>query len=198
VQFGQKKIQKKIVHLQVLNFHGVKEKEYFKQFDIKFGSLALGIHQMEVEINSTFFEKYKNEDIKNSDIQVNITVERKETMVALSFDIQGYVVSVCDVCLEDLTIPVSKQEMVILKTTGAAKESDSENIVFMGEKEFLYNIEQLMYECIVTSIPIRKTHQETGTENCNPDMLKRIEEAKNSPPLQEDERWKVLKNIKFE
>jgi uncharacterized metal-binding protein YceD (DUF177 family) len=189
---------KKMLSLQTLNFHQVKDREYFKQFDIKFGSLALGNHQMEVEVNSFFFEKYKNEDVKDSDIHVDITIERKETMVSLNFDIQGYVVSFCDICLEDLTIPISKQEMVILKTTGIAKENDSENIVFVGEKENSYNIEQLMYEYIVTSIPIRKTHQETGIENCNPDMLKWIEEATNSPSLQEDERWEVLKNVKFE
>jgi len=176
----------------------VKEKEYFKQFDIKFGSLALGNHQLKVEIGSAFFRKYKNDDIKDGDIRVDVVVERKETMTALKFDIQGYVVGVCDVCLEDLTIPISKQEVVILKTTGIAKESGDENIVFVGEKEFLYNIEQLMYECIVTSVPIRKTHQETGTEACNPDMLKWIAEAQNGSFLQEDERWRVLKNIKFE
>jgi uncharacterized metal-binding protein YceD (DUF177 family) len=175
----------------------VKDREYFKQFDIKFGSLALGNHQMEVEVNRSFFEKYKNDDIQDCDIQVDITIERKETMVNLHFDMQGYIVSLCDICLEELTIPVSKQETVILKITGPAKESDNENIIFLGEKEYFYNIEQLLYEYIVTSIPIRKVHQETGDGNCNPDMLKRIEEAKNGASPQEDERWKVLKE-KFE
>ena len=176
----------------------MREKEYFKQFDIKFGSLALGKHQLEVEINNTFFEKYENDDVKNVDIQVNITVERKEAMVVLNFNLQGNIVSFCDVCLENLTIPIAKQEMLILKTTGIARESNNENIVFVGEKENFYNIEQLLYEYIVTSIPIRKVHQETGSETCNPDMLKRIEEAKSESYSQEDERWNALKEIKFE
>jgi len=174
------------------------DKEYFKQFNIRFGSLALGKHQLEVEINNIFFEKYKNDDIKNGDIRVNIKLERKESMVVLNFDLRGNIVSFCDVCLEDLTIPIAKQEILILKTTGTARESDNENIVFVGEKENFYNIEQLLYEYIVTSIPIRKVHQEMGTETCNPDMLKRIEKAKNESYSQEDERWNVLKEIKFE
>jgi uncharacterized metal-binding protein YceD (DUF177 family) len=176
----------------------VKEKEYFKQFDIKYRSLALGKHQMEVEINNTFFEKYKNDDVKNADIQVNITIERKEIMVFLNFDMQGFIVSFCDICLENLTIPISKQEILILKKTGTARENNSENIVFVGEKEYFYNIEQLLYEYIVTYIPIRKVHQEAGKETCNLDMLKRIEEAKNGSQSQKDERWEVLKEIKFE
>jgi len=175
----------------------VKEKEYFKQFDIRFGSLALGQHQMEVEINHLFFEKYKNEDIKDSDIQVDITVERKETMVSLTFDIRGHVTSICDICLENLTIPMSKKEILILKTTGIAKESDNENIVFVGEKAYFYNIEQVLYEYIVTLLPMRKVHQETGTETCNPDMLKWIDAVNNASTPQEDERWEVLKSVKF-
>ena len=183
--------------MQILNFQEVKDREYFKQFDIRFGSLALGEHQLEVEINRPFFEKYKNEDIQDGDIQVNITIERKETMVTLYMDMHGFIVSVCDVCLENLTVPIAKKETVILKTTGIAKESDSENIVFVGEKAYFYNIEQLLYENIVTSIPMRKVHQEIGEENCNPEMLKWIEEAKNASPKQEDERWAALKE-KFE
>ena len=183
--------------MHFLNFHTVKEMEYFKQFDIRFGSFTLGQHQMKMEIKRSFFEKYKNDDIKDSDIQVDITVERKETMVSLNFDIHGRIISFCDVCLEDLTIFVSKQEMLILKTTGAAKESDTENIVFVGEKAHSYNVEQVLYEYIVTAMPMRKVHQETGTETCNPDMLKWIDAVNDAPPPQEDERWEVLKKLKF-
>jgi len=152
---------------------------------------------MEVEINHLFFERYKNEEIKGSDIQVNMTVERKEGIVFLHFDISGYITSICDICLENLTIPISKKEMLILKTIGIARGSDSENVVFVGEKEYLYNIEQVLYEYIVTAIPMRKVHKGIGEETCNPDMLKWIETVGKPCEPQEDERWEVLKNVKF-
>jgi uncharacterized metal-binding protein YceD (DUF177 family) len=176
----------------------MKEKEYFKQFDIKFGSLAIGSHQMEVEVSDLFFEKHRNEDIQGCNIHIDITIERKETMISFEFDIKGYVISFCDLCLEKLTMPVTKQEVLILKTTGKAQESDNENIVFVGDKEYSYNIEQIIYEYIVTLIPIRKVHQETGNETCNPEMLKLIEQAKEKPSPKYDERWEVLKNLKLE
>ena len=178
-------------------FHSVKEKEYFKQFDIRFGTLPIGHHSMEVEVNRLFFEKYKIDDIKDCNIIIDITIERKETMVSLDFDIQGHIISLCDLCLEDLTIPISKQETLILKTTGIAKERENEDIVFVGEKEYSYNIEQVVYEYIVGLIPMRKVHQEIGEESCNPDMLKLIEEAKKISPPKDDGRWDVLKNIEF-
>jgi uncharacterized metal-binding protein YceD (DUF177 family) len=152
---------------------------------------------MEVEINRSFFEKYKNDDILDCDIQVDINIERKETMITLHFDIHGHLITLCDICLEELTVPVAKQEMAILKITSIAKERDNENIIFLGVRDYFYNVEQLLYEYIVTSIPLRKAHQETGYGNCNPDMLKRIEEAKKSSYQEEDERWKAVKE-KFE
>ncbi len=175
----------------------MREKDYFKQFDIRFGSLTFGRHQMEVEVNKLFFEKHKNDDIKDGNIQIGITVDRKETMVSLDFDIQGEIISFCDLCLEELVIPVSKHEMLILKTTGDARESDGEDIVFVGEREYSYNIEQIIYEYLLALIPIRKTHQEIGNENCNPDMLKLIEDAKTVSHPKEDERWEALKNLKL-
>ncbi|MDR2408670.1 MAG: DUF177 domain-containing protein [Bacteroidales bacterium] len=176
----------------------MKDKDYFKQFDIRFGSLAFGRHLMEVEVNDLFFEKYINEDIQGCNVHVHLTVERKETMVTLEFDMHGCVITFCDRCLEKLTMPISKQEILILKTTGKAKESDNEDIVFLGDKEYAYNIEQILYEYIVTLIPIRKVHTETDVEVCNPEMLKLIEQAKGTPQPQYDERWNVLKDLKLE
>jgi uncharacterized metal-binding protein YceD (DUF177 family) len=195
----QSEINKKVVPLQTSKKSTVvKGKDYFKQFDIRFGSLAFGTHQIEVEVNDLFFEKHKNEDIQGCNVDVRLTVERKETMVSFLFDMQGYVVSFCDLCLERLTMPVSKQEILLLKTTGKAKESDSENIVFIGEKEHSYNIEQIMYEYIATLIPIRKVHQETGDETCNPEMLRLIEQAKSPSSPHYDERWDVLRDLELE
>jgi uncharacterized metal-binding protein YceD (DUF177 family) len=176
----------------------MKDKDYFKQFDIRFGSFAFGCRQIDVEVNDLFFEKYINEDIQGCNVRVHLSVERKETMVSLQFDMQGSVITFCDRCLEKLTMPIAKQEILILKTTGKPKESDNENIVFLGDKEYSYNIEQIIYEYIVTLIPIRKVHTETGNETCNPEMLKLIEQAKGTPQPQYDERWNVLKNLKLE
>jgi uncharacterized metal-binding protein YceD (DUF177 family) len=176
----------------------VKEKNYFKQFDIRFGSLAFGQHQIEVEVNDLFFEKHINENIQACNMIVRLTVEHKETMVSLEFDMNGYVITSCDRCLEKLTLPISKQEILILKKTHEVKESDNENLVFISEKEYSYNIEQIIYEYISISIPMRKVHQETGNETCNPEMLKLIEQAKETHAPQYDERWNVLRNLKLE
>ena len=189
--------RKNCIFAKLRKCHSVKEKNYFKQFDIRFGTLPFGHCQMEVNVSRLFFEKYKNDDILDCNICININVERKQTMVSLNFDLKGIIVCLCDRCLEKLTIPIARQETLILKTTGIAQERENEDIVFVGEKEYSYNIEQIVYEYIVGLIPMRKVHQQTGEETCNADMLKLIEEAKNASSPKEDGRWDVLKNIEF-
>ena len=176
----------------------MENKKYFKQFDIRFGLLTLGYHQQEVEINQSFFERYNNEQITDANVIIKINIDRKENMVSLDFELEGTLVSYCDICLEELTIFVEKHEILILNIVGEAKESDDENIIFLGEKEYFFNTEQVINEYIMSLIPMRKTHQEIEKTPCNQQMLDLIEQAKAKPSPAFDERWEALKDIKIE
>ena len=176
----------------------MKEKEYFKQFDIGFGNLSFGKHSLSVEVNNTFFEKFEIEDITGADVQVLIELERKETLVILHFDIQGNLYSICDLCLEEISIPVADNRKLILKIVSQPCQSDDEDIVFIKENTHSYNIEQVIFEYIYDLIPMRRVHGETGSGTCNQEMLSLIEKAKQKPPKQEDARWEALKYIDLE
>ena len=176
----------------------MKKNEYFKQFDIRFGSLAIGKHQTEVEIEKAFFEKYINDDIEDASVLVKIDIEKKENMVHLFFNLSGNLHTMCDVCLDELVIPVDKQETLLLKITETAQESDDENIVYLKNTEYNYNVEQIIYEYLLMLIPMRKTHQETGEGQCDETMLDLIEKAKTKENPIVDERWEKLKDIQFE
>jgi uncharacterized metal-binding protein YceD (DUF177 family) len=176
----------------------VKKSDYFKQFDIRFGSLAIGKHQTEIEIEKAFFEKYINDDIIDASVIVKIDIEKKENMIQLLFDLSGNLHTTCDLCLEELIIPVDKQEVLLLQLTDVPKESDDENIVYLKNTEYSYNVEQIIYEYLVTLIPMRKTHQETENQQCDESMLALIEKAKTKENPVVDQRWEKLKDIKFE
>ena len=191
-------IEKKIVSLYLFKNKAMKERDYFKQFDIHFGNFSFGKHCLDLEINNTFFEKHDNEDITGAKISVRLEIERKETLVILCFGISGTLYSTCDLCLEEISIPVAKDEKLILKIVPQPYESDDENIVFISEHTYSYNVEQILFEYLCTLIPMRKVHGEIGTETCNQNMLALIENAKVKPVQQEDARWEALKNIKLE
>ena len=176
----------------------MKDKDYFKQFDIQFGSLSFGKHCLDLEVKDTFFEKHGNEDITGANVHVQLEIERKETLVILSFSLRGTLSSICDLCLEKLSIPVANDEKLILKIVSNPGESDDENIVFISENSYSYNVEQAIYEYLYALVPIRKVHGEIGTETCNQDMLAFIERAKIKPVQQTDARWEALRNINLE
>ena len=178
----------------------MEDKDYFKQFDIHFGNLSFGTHCFDLEVNDTFFEKHNNEDITDANVQIELEVERKETLVILHFSMQGTLYSICDLCLEEISIPVAKNEKLILKIVSKPYESDDENIVFIRENSYTFNIEQIIFEYLCTLMPMRKVHGEIGSETCNQEMLMLIENAKGKSIKEKevDERWEALKNIKIE
>ena len=176
----------------------MEDKGYFKQFDIQFGNLGFGIHRSDLEISNSFFEKHNNEDITDANVKIRLEVERKENLVILHFEMEGTLYSNCDVCLEEISIPVHHSEKLFLKIVPNPHESDDENIVFISENAHSYNVEQVIFEYLYAQIPMRKVHGEIGDQVCNQEMLSLIEKAKAKSAKQEDARWNALKNIKLE
>ena len=176
----------------------MEDKNYFKQFDIQFGNLNLGKYRSDLEVNCSFFEKHSNEDVIDANIAIQLDIERKETLIILHFNMEGTLYSNCDLCLEKISIPVHHSESLILKIVPNPHESDDENIVFINENVYSYNVEQIIFEYLYALLPIRKVHGEIGPQTCNQNMLSLIEKAKAKPLKQVDARWDALKSIKLE
>ena len=175
----------------------MKDKDYFKQFDICFGNLSMDKHCLSIEVNNTFFEKFDIEDITGADVRVQVELERKETMVILRFDIQGILFSICDLCLEEIAIPIADTKTLILKMVSEPTLNNDDDIVFIPENAHNYNVKQVIFEYLYALIPMRKVHGETGVGTCNQKMISLIENAKIKPVIQEDARWEALKQIKL-
>lgn len=161
--------------------------------------MKIGTHERNIKITQTFFEKHINEDIIDANVDIHLNIIRDETMLVFKFDIHGSLISQCDICLDNVTIAVSAKEDLILKIVEKPQESDDENVVFITDKDKMYNIEQFVYESLILMLPMRKVHSGQGNDKCDPTMLDLIEKAahqKNESQI--DERWSALKNIKFE
>lgn len=173
---------------------------YFKQFEINISSLKIGSHDFDMKVDNTFFEKHVNEDIIDACVDIKLMVSCEENMLNFDFDLQGYLVSTCDICLEEMRIPVSKHENLILKKVSSPRESEDEDIAFITDKDYKFNVEQYIYEYLMVLIPMRKQHSNTADDDkCNPAMLELIQQAQEQPhEPQYDSRWDALKNLKLE
>jgi uncharacterized metal-binding protein YceD (DUF177 family) len=170
---------------------------HLKEFNIRFRGLSVGFHKYNWEIDKKFFEAFENADIEDSNLKVEVMLEKQDRMMILNFTIQGEVKVLCDRCLDDLHLPVDLKEIYIIKF-GPEKKEESENVIVIPESEYQIDISLLINEYVTLSLPIRKVHADNddGSTGCNRVVIKKLEELSKNTTM--DPRWEQLKNIKLE
>ena len=68
-----------------------------KAYDIQFVGLKLGKHIYDYEINQTFFEYFEFDEFNTINVNLNIHLEKKTTLLELNFSGNGSVNINCDV-----------------------------------------------------------------------------------------------------
>jgi uncharacterized metal-binding protein YceD (DUF177 family) len=171
-----------------------------EQYIIQFGSLSVGKHEFSFRIKDSFFELFENSEIKSGDFTVKVDMQRQATMLLLGFAIKGKALLECDRCGDDFLLPVSGEQHLIVKLGGEDME-DNDEIVSVSSSENELDVAQFIYEYIILSLPLRRTHPgKTGKNACNPEIIRKLEQIsiqKEEETHTEDPRWTVLKNIKL-
>lgn len=160
------------------------------------------------KIDDEFFKLIDATDIQKGELDVTLTVKKEIGAFKLSFHIEGYVVGICDRCLDEVEIDVDTDNT--LKVKLGNEFSDDDEIITIPESEGYINVAWNIYEFAYLSLPCRIVHEEG---ECNEEMqealnnfirydkedadhLKDDESESNDDPLQEtDSRWNALKKI---
>jgi uncharacterized metal-binding protein YceD (DUF177 family) len=167
--------------------------ESLKQYILHISGLGLGEHKYHYKIESDFFAAFENTEFEQASIDVELTLEKQERMLILNFDIKGNINVMCDRCLENFDYPLDGKERLIVKL-GQAWEEENEEVLVISEYEHQLDISGYLYDFIILMLPIRKIHPEddNGKSDCNPEMLKKIEDHTEHKP---DSRWDSLKGL---
>lgn len=180
--------------------------EILKCFRIPFKGLKTGSHHFDIDVDSTLFEAFGGDEIKDGKLKASIDMLKSATMLTFDVSIRGEVTVACDRCLEDCILPVDFSGQLIVKFSDQTDEYDG-NVMWIGTGETEVDLGQYVYESIVLSLPYSRVHAEG---ECNPDMLarfssvseeefKRIEaEAMRNAELEESNRrqWAKLEALK--
>lgn len=178
-----------------------------KQYLIPFVGLKLGKHHFEYQISNAFFEIFDYDEFKNSDIKVNVVLEKKSTMLELIFKQQGTVNVPCDLTSEDFDLPI-EGEMKLLVRFGDVYNSDNEELLILPFGEFEIDVAQYIYEMIVLSVPLRRVHPGIKDGSLKTEALAKLNELilKEEAEVEEteveenkeeniDPRWDKLKQL---
>ncbi|GAF02057.1 YceD family protein [Saccharicrinis fermentans] len=171
-----------------------------RDYNIAFKGLKDGRHQFHYTIDQSFFEAIEGSSIKNGDFEVDVTMDKMSHMLQLDFDIAGKVQSICDNCLQEVSVPIEYTGTMYVKF-GAMYDEPNEEIIILPHEENELNIAQLIYEFIVVSMPLRSVHEDY--EQCDPEMTAKLEEfsiehheTNDNTEKAIDPRWAALKKLK--
>ncbi len=171
------------------------------EFSIPYIGLKLGKHQFEYQINKAFFDHFEYDEFEDSNIKVNLVLDKKSTMLELSISHAGTVHVPCDLTGEMFDLGVKGNAHLVVKF-GDEYNDDNDELLILPHGEHQVNVAQIIYEMIALSVPFKRVHpgikdgtlqSETLTklnEILVTDITDNKDEEENTDP-----RWDELKKL---
>lgn len=170
-----------------------------REYVIPFVGLKLGIHVFEFDVSDAFFDAFDYAMVRRGKVHVRFTLEKKETMMIGSFELEGVVQAVCDRCSDPLEQKITGNYRLIYHVD--AGDSGDENLIYLSPETFELDLSEQILEFITLSLPNRLVHAEGA---CNQEMMallekyrtQKVESEKEEEEKEMDPRWQALKNLK--
>jgi uncharacterized metal-binding protein YceD (DUF177 family) len=176
-----------------------------EDYIIKFTSLKDGFHNFSYKIENKFFEHIEYSETKEAELVVDLSLEKKSTMMILNFEIKGKIKVMCDRCTDDFFTEIESYDELIYRF--GTEELGDEKVIVIYPKEIEIDITHPIYEFISLALPIKRLHDDEN--DCNKDMIEDISkyllteepiESNVSNRIEENEttdpRWSALNKLK--
>tara|TARA_R110000868_G_scaffold106764_2_gene292548 strand:+ start:563 stop:1102 length:540 start_codon:yes stop_codon:yes gene_type:complete len=171
-----------------------------KEFIIQFVGLKIGKHHFEYKVEQTFFEHFEYEDFNDVNINVDLELEKKATLLELHFKISGWVNVNCDLTNEPYNQTIDN-EFDLVVNFGDEYNDEHIDILIVPHGTYEISIQQYIYELIILAVPIKRIHPGVEDGTLDSEILEKLEEL--SPGLKEnkdkeediDPRWNTLKKL---
>jgi uncharacterized metal-binding protein YceD (DUF177 family) len=165
-----------------------------KEYVIPFVGLKLGKHKFEYQINNAFFEIFDYNEFQNSDIKVNVILDKKSNLLEIDFKHKGTVNVPCDLTSEDFDLLV-KGKLKLIVRFGDTYNNDNEELLILPFGEFEIDIAQYIYEMIALSIPLRRVHPGIKDGSLKTEALTKLKELAIEEQKKENKEEKEEENI---
>lgn len=154
-----------------------------REYIIPFVGLKLGKHEFSFQVEDTFFEQLDYSPISSGKLEVELVLEKKETMFIANFTTEGIVTTTCDRCDTPLELPINGELEIIYKF--GDEDSGDENLIVLFPEDYEIDVTDPIYQMIILALPPRKLH---AVGECDEEMWKLIQKyTVNSDVSDEDE-----------
>ncbi len=170
----------------------------FKDYEIQFVGLKLGKHHFDYHIDGAFFELFEYDQFNNADINAQLLLDKKSTLLELHIQVDGLVNVNCDVT----NIPYDQHiegDLNLVVKFGDAYNDEDEEILILPQGEYLLQVQQYIYEAIILAVPYKKVHPKVLDGTMDSEILDKLEELspgnKKQNDAATDPRWDKLKGL---
>lgn len=165
---------------------------------LPFVGLKEGVHHFKYDIENTFFKAYDFNDFFDAKIKVDLTFDKKATLMNLNFKAVGSVEVACDVSNEHFDFPIDTNYDWIIKF-GDDYNNDNDEILIIPHGTYQIDVAQPIYEMIVLAIPLKIIHPGIEDGTLESEILNKLEELKpkerSTSEQESDPRWNKLKDL---
>lgn len=174
------------------------------EYRIQHKGLKNGVHQYSFDIEDSFFALFEASQVKNGKVKLDLTLDKKDNMIELSFDLKGTFAGTCDRCTAAIDVPFDGMDQVIIKFV-AEPEGDTDEVIFRDVKDTHLDITELVYEIIHVHLPINALRDCDAEDyiHCDHDVLDVLDRVDEDDKADDDDQpenplWQGLKDIKID
>ena len=164
-------------------------------FNIEFVGLKLGHHNFDFDIRDTFFNDYNCFDFSHTNINIDVALIKKTTIMEFNIVVRGNVRIKCDLTNEPYDQPIENNIDLVVKFGNEFNNEDDE-ILIIPHGEYKINLAQYIYELIILSVPTKRIHPGVIDGSLKSEILNILEDLKPKENKKTvDPRWEKLKEI---
>ena len=174
-----------------------------RAYEIAFVGLKPGIHTFEYKVDNKFFTQYGEQDFSNCKADVKLSLEKNNSFMLLTFDVDGSADVNCDRCGNSLTLQLWDEFKVTVKLVDDPEimneQEEDPDVYYISRNESHIYVADWIYEFINLSIPMQKTcgEDEKGGSKCNKEVLEKLLQMKKQADSESNNSvWKGLEKFK--
>ncbi len=173
-----------------------------REYEIAFVGLKPGIHAFEYQITDKFFEAYQEQDFKNVQAQVRLSLDKKAGFMLLRFEVGGKADVSCDRCGNPLPLELWDEFKVLVKLVDDAgkmnEEEEDPDVYYLSRNESHLHLADWIYEFVNLSIPFQRMckEDEIGGPHCNKEVLAMLKKMNVEEKEPENPLWKGLEKFR--
>lgn len=174
-----------------------------REFEIAFVGLKPGVHEYNYVIDDKFFVAFQQQDFRNCNAKVKLSLDRKSGFMLLKFELGGTMEVTCDRCNSNLPLELWDEFNITVKMVEEPdlmnEQEEDPDMYYIAQGESHIDVANWIYEFINLSIPMQKacSFDDMSGPHCNKtalDVLKKLEPEKKKTA--ENPIWKGLEKFK--